>query len=120
MESKGLMIGNYLNTNKECQDDYVEVVEMCTDYVFAVDSAGLTHKKEDLEPIPLTEEWMSILKGSKDSTIYLYKGGDKWFVSILSEIICCCGSYIRSKEIKYVHEWQNAYKFWEDEDLKTK
>ena len=107
MDAKDLMIGNYhVWDGVECK-------------MTIGHSAGLTHKKEDLEPIPLTEEWMYRLEGSENSTIYLYKGGDKWFVTIQNP-----GTdsdfYNPTKEIKYVHEWQNAYKFWEGEDLKIK
>ena len=74
---------------------------------------------EEYKPIPLTEEWMHRLEGSEYSTIYLYKGGDRWFVSIQSSATDC-DYYNPEKEIKYVHEWQNAYKFWEGEELTIK
>ena len=56
------------------------------------------------------------LEGSENSSIYLYREGDKFFVAIQNQVRDC-DFYNPTKEIKFVHEWQNAYKFWEGEDL---
>jgi hypothetical protein len=111
MESKGLMIGNYLKTNKECQDDYVEVVEMCTDYVYAVDSAGLTHKKEDLEPITLTEEW---------AVKFGYECLVEMAIDIFDKSKYDIEITANDLEGLFVHECQNLYKALTNEDLKIK
>ena len=58
MEAKELRIGNYLKTDRECQDDYVEVVEIYNENYFCTCSAGLNYQKEHVKPIPLTEQWL--------------------------------------------------------------
>ncbi len=58
MEAKELRIGNYLKTDRECQDDYVEVVEIYNENYFCTCSAGLNYQKEHVKPILLTEEWL--------------------------------------------------------------
>lgn len=101
MEAKELRIGNYLKTDRECQDDYVEVVEIYNENYFCTCSAGLNYQKEHVKPIPLTEKWLLKFgyEDLIDMAISFCKQSEYYGVEITSEDL---------RKIK-VHEAQNLY-----------
>jgi len=116
MEAKELRIGNYLKTDRECQDDYVEVVEIYNENYFCTCSAGLNYQKEHVKPIPLTEEWLvrfgfeiDFYGGQGNVTYYAKKGKFKLY-SIEDDKSY---QYDWTKNmfvmIKNVHQLQNLY-----------
>lgn len=116
MDVKELRIGNYLKTDRECQDDYVEVVEIYNENYFCTCSAGLNYQKEHVKPIPLTEEWL-VKFGFKKLTM------DKHFCDMEFELthplmrlywdgrisMFQNGNTVGLNNIKHVHQLQNLY-----------
>ena len=113
MEAKELRIGNYLKTDRECQDDYVEVVEIYNENYFCTCSAGLNYQKEHVKPIPLTEEWLE--RFGCDLIVFDITKGDVgfdfWLVPKWSD-------YSISVNLEHVHQLQNLYFALTQEELK--
>ena len=122
MEAKELRIGNYLKTDRECQDDYVEVVEIYNENYFCTCSAGLNYQKEHVKPIPLTEEWL-VRFGIKKINNSMFRSGaltfqgttldnggelhDRIITSRRGFRICLNGKFLVNLE--HVHQLQNLY-----------
>lgn len=80
-------------------------------------------------PIPLTEEWLlkfglnshNLENGFYDGTcIGHYPKSDGWYFVVDSYDDGYGGLNYTTKEIKYVHELQNLYFFWNDKELELK
>lgn len=83
----------------------------------------------DVKPIPLTEEWLlkfglnshNLENGYYDGTcIGHYPKSDGWYFVVDSYDDGYGGLNYTTKEIKYVHELQNLYFFWNDKELEIK
>jgi hypothetical protein len=134
MEANELRIGNYLKTDRECQDDYVEVVEIYNENYFCTCSAGLNYQKEHVKPILLTEEWFIkfgfvIHNKPNGYTEYIkYKQGTKQYLHKLYTFKVSDNDWggkfafsgtIQTK-LKHVHELQNLYFALNNEELTIK
>ena len=108
MKANELRIGNYVKFGKL----FKKVVEIAEEGFYILDKDGTTLKNTwaDLQPIPLTEEWLlkfglekeldSFYRFNKSSMIEIcfYDGG----ILVTNQSVCL-------NSIKYVHQLQNLY-----------
>ncbi|AGO47297.1 hypothetical protein Phi19:1_gp007 [Cellulophaga phage phi19:1] len=126
MNSKELRIGNYVRITKEKESDVIEepspwinefTIESIKDddlnVYNAIENIHTFCFNDEIEPIPLTEEWLECFGVLKPEYPYSFEvaiiGGD--YRVIWNGIM---------KEVKYVHELQNLYFALIGEELTTK
>lgn len=107
LKANELRIGNLVNYN----DEYFTVLSISEDWL-QLDNEYLNSHIADLQPIPLTEEWLfrfgyTEKDFSNGNIIKVINGG--YIITTLS-----------NKEIKYVHKLQNLYYELKDNELKLK
>ena len=102
--------------------------------IIKMDSSKLSYILEiggeyEYNPIHLTEEWLlkfglnsqNLENGYYDGTcIGHYPKSDGWYFVVDSYDDGYGGLNYTTKEIKYVHELQNLYFFWNDKELEIK
>jgi hypothetical protein len=108
MKASELRIGNYINIHNT-----ITCMEL-NDFHFS---------SSFIEPVPLTEEWLSKLGFEKKYSNYIIKAGDyfhsikkdgkKWIYSYDESDACC----YELRRIKYVHQLQNLYFALNDKEL---
>jgi len=130
IEARELRIGNYLQPKEKAMKElweqemdikpksFGEVTSIDNDEIrLYIDSMEIEFYYEDIQPIPLTEEWLLkfgfkqnsfSLNFENDTRISIYKENNCFIAQIDNTVI---------KEIKYVHEWQNLYFDFTDEEL---
>ena len=128
MEAKDLRIGNYLQFKKSLIDVYGLHEEKTYNHI--VEHNYFDNETEDIEPIPLTEEWL-LKFGFVEKGIYFEKWKLRIEPFILTENIFCVRlitspifvvyiipySSIEMSNIKYVHQLQNLYFALTNEEL---
>lgn len=146
MEVKDLRIGNYVSLNKKqrdelwinneiCADKYyysVDVIYGSGEIVLKLDAEDIDFDIKDIQPIPLTEEWLLKLgfeeKGdNKEESYFLLYGfhlenraNDKFSLNINKEDFGCWWIDQYLKELKYVHQLQNIFFCITGEELTIK
>jgi len=117
IEARELRINNLISHN-----GLICTVEIINGELDQIDFLGYddfyySDKTENLKPIPLTEEWLLkfgfkqnsfSLNFENDTRISIYKKYNCFIAQIDNTVI---------KEIKYVHEWQNLYFDFTNEEL---
>lgn len=106
MEAKELRIGNYINVDSI---PYEQVTQIFTDGV-VTEAYEIVNSWNDIEPIPLTEEWLLKFGFEKDTynnefelgEYTLYKYPDEWALSVDF-------NNVEVAFIHYVHQLQNLY-----------
>ena len=102
MKASELRIGNYINGDHIVMGIMLDMIETTKDAEMLL---------ENIEPIPLTEEWLTKL-GLEFSGLYwevdsvnfeLINDGDGYYNGVN------VGEYSHGIEIKYVHQLQNLY-----------
>ena len=117
MKATELRIGNYLLPNNECQDSYVEVVEIGVDFIICECSGGLLYRNP--KPIPLTEEWLVKFGFEKDT--YERRIVDSWFIGGKIHLTVTNGLlYNNYLQVNHVHQLQNLYHALTGEELNLK
>jgi len=111
MNINELRINNYYKINKSVSID---------ENVFKLDLIDIRANKnicDLIDPIPLTEEWL-LKFGFKQNSFSLNFENDTR-ISIHKKYNCFIAQIDNTviKEIKYVHEWQNLYFDFTNEEL---
>jgi hypothetical protein len=99
MKARELRIGNWVHNSINNQDFQIDCFlgrELCTN-VCEFDSEEFDSKIKDLQPIPLTEEWL---------LNFGYQIGMFWILSTGEFRINISGIHY---DIQYVHQLQNLY-----------
>ena len=127
MKANELRIGNMVNDGvyklmwAKPAMPYEEANEM--QYGVAKDNEFTFFKEKELEPIPLTEEWLVKFGAEKVNEISEYFDGEDMYsyelyldgAECLFDRKCNCQPY---EHIKYVHQLQNLYFALTGEELK--
>lgn len=116
MKSTDLRIGNLITSKQWKGAHSISGIELTEDG-FDLKVNGYVHRYEpsvyfDIEPIPLTEEWLLKLGFEKEETgIYT----EKWFLYKKDDFVLHWRNqypefgWLESIEIKYVHQLQNLF-----------
>lgn len=132
IEARELRIGNYLKPIKDSQDDFIEVVEVYVESFYCEDSAGIIFisTNNEIEPIPLTEEWLLNFGFNVDDSLLdppNTPNGNFWIDYIKDNVVISMPffefNYNETEaniEIKYVHQLQNLYFALTNEELTIK
>lgn len=108
IEPSELRLGNFINNNNKVIEITLAQNVTVTANTF---SGMLSLRKQDIIPIPLTEDWF-IKFGFENKSIYFVKDGEYRFTLAENKVYVQVGPdelgcFIRT--IQYVHELQNLY-----------
>jgi hypothetical protein len=135
MEAKDLRIGNYFNAKKPRHNEKYVIVESIDFY--EINSSFRPYKIDDIEPIPLTDEWLvkfglikkylenpfeeSGFELKEDGTkFYWWADGGTFNIEINPNGEVWFELYSHYNHIKYVHQLQNLYYSLTGEELVIK
>ena len=113
MDSKELRIGNWVKRKTQPEGFQID----------AQSFSRIDKPNHDYQPIPLTEEWLIKFTHKnintsgmyqKDRFILRWMGSYNYWYVVDAE----SGTYIT--KVEFVHEWQNAYRFLNGEELTIK
>ena len=122
MEAKDLMIGNIVDT----EDGVIQIVSFEHDKLHS--SKGVYHYRQDVKPIPLTEEWFDLNLNCLDSD-WIFEGfGGRIIIrhkKLKGIVLESCANnqvafFLNGNLISfldYVHSLQNLYKALTGEEL---
>lgn len=108
-----IRIGNFVSLSGELQ---LKVIEITTVAFYAMDKKGENFKSSwaDIQPIPLTEEWLlkfgfeKIKSGYEEAETYDFYNENLYF-NMANQSIKINGNYAISFIPDYVHQLQNLY-----------
>ncbi len=119
MEATELRISNIVNCNNKRHHEPYIVVESITSECINVDFRP--YNLNELEPIPLTEDWLLKLGFKKDLNSYKLKNFGRSMFHFGKPCFYPAGrlsSLMRMDNLSYVHQLQNLYFALTGEELK--
>jgi len=115
MKATELSLGNWFEIKDQEVKTYAQIEGVGNLQL----AAGQLWSIEELEPIPLTEEWLERFGFEWDGEMWFHKAED-WIMIDLSDNMVRLWDGWLYREIKYVHTLQNLYHALTGEELTVK